>query len=338
MKRTVEGIELDLDGLELLPGLINAHDHLEFALFPRLGQRLYANATEWARDIFHPDRHPIREHLHVPKRLRLLWGGLRNLACGVTTVCHHNPYEPVFDEDFPVRVVKRYGWAHSLAFEAHIRDCFHATPAGAPFLIHAGEGTDADAAREIFKLNELGVLDERTVLIHAVGFRADGWELIRKIGASVVWCPRSNLFTLGETLSADAIASGIPIALGTDSPLTAEGDLLDELRTARELVGDIPFDAARILRLDPHSDDWIAAPTFGEPPELVAMGGRIRLIGSRLARTLPPRICREFHPLNIETRPPVLVRWNVPRMLEETAQYLGEEVHLAGRGVYSCPR
>jgi cytosine/adenosine deaminase-related metal-dependent hydrolase len=334
MKRVAEGIELDLDGLQVLPGLINAHDHLEFALFPRLGQRHYANAAEWARDIYHPDQSPIREHLEVPKSLRLLWGGLRNLACGVTTVCNHNPYEPIFDDDFPVRVAKSYGWAHSLAFEPDIRACFDATPPGAPFLIHAGEGTDDDAAEEIFKLNELGVLTERTVLIHAVGFREDGWQLMRKVGAAVVWCPRSNLFTLGRTLSRDALASGIPMVLGTDSPLTAEGDLLDEIRAARELDWEYDsFAAARLLRLPAHADDWIAAPGFGEPPQLVVIGGRIRLIGPRLARALPPGICREFHPLRIETRPPVLVRWNVPQMLEEAAQHLGEDVRLAGRRV-----
>lgn len=340
MKRSVEGVDLDLDGLQVLPGLINAHDHLEFALFPRLGQRHYANATEWARDIFRPDRSPIREHLRVPKRLRLLWGGMRNLAGGVTTVCHHNPYETAFDEDFPIRVAKRYGWAHSLHFEAHIRDCFDATPAGAPFLIHAGEGTDTEAEQEIFRLRELGVLGERTVLIHAVGFRDEGWRLIQEAGAGVVWCPRSNLFTLGKTLSADVIASGIPVALGTDSPLTAEGDLLDELQVARELSGSCPLDlvagtAARLLRVTPQVDDWIAAQRFGEPPDLVVIGGRIHLISPRLARALPPRICREFYPLNMDTRPPMLVRWNVPRMLEETAQHLGQDVRLAGRAVHS---
>jgi hypothetical protein len=251
-------------------------------------------------------------------------------------VCHHNPYDPAFDDDFPVRVAKGCGWAHSLAFEADVRGCFEAAPPGGPFVIHAGEGIDEDAAAEIFRLHELGVLDQRTVLIHAVGFRADGWELVRQARAGVVWCPRSNLFTLGRTLSREVVESGIPVALGTDSPLTAEGDLLDEIRAARELVPDFASGAAaRLLRLPPRPDDWIAVPAFGEPPELVVLGGRIHLIGPRLARALPPRICREFYPLWIETRAPVLVRWNVPRMLEEASQHLEEDVRLAGRKVYS---
>ena len=99
----------------------------------------------------------------------MIWGGLRNLAAGVTTVSHHDAYHPIFEEDFPVRVIKNYGWAHSLAFTEDVRGCFEATPPGAPFLIHLGEGTDADTAEEIFRLHDLGALDERTVLVHAVG-------------------------------------------------------------------------------------------------------------------------------------------------------------------------
>ncbi len=68
---------LDLDGMLLLPGLINAHDHLEFSLYPRLGRGLYPNAGAWARDIYHPDRSPVKEQLAIPKRTRLIWGGIR---------------------------------------------------------------------------------------------------------------------------------------------------------------------------------------------------------------------------------------------------------------------
>ena len=90
-----------------MPGLINAHDHLEFNLYARLGRGPYPNAGAWARDVYLPNESPVQEQLRIPKGIRLIWGGLKNLLSGVTTVCHHNPRElAVFDRNFPVRVVK----------------------------------------------------------------------------------------------------------------------------------------------------------------------------------------------------------------------------------------
>jgi hypothetical protein len=315
MIHEVEGVALEVDR----PGLLNAHDHLEFALFPRLGRGPYPNAAAWARDVYQPERPPLRQHLAMPKELRLLWGGLRNLLAGATTVWHHNPYHPCFDGDFPVRV-ERIGWAHSLAFEQDIRGRWEATPEGALFVIHAGEGTDEGAAREVFRLEELGVLAPRTVLVHCVGFDAAGWELVRRRGAAVVWCPRSNLFTLGKTLSPESVPAGVRLLLGTDSALTAEGDLLDEICVARRLgVNSAPSQAESLC--------------YGSPPRLVVAGGRIRLIDPDLARALPPSLRDEFYPIHVSGRPPVLVRWNVPALLEETRSWLGGEVRLAGREV-----
>lgn len=313
----VEGFEIDLAGLAVHPGHINAHDHLEFALFPRLGNGPYPNASAWARDIYDPTSSPIADHLRVSKTVRLLWGGLRNLLAGVTTVSHHNPYEPVFDDIFPVRVVKNYGWAHSLAFEAKVRERFLATPPEQPFLIHAAEGTDADSTQEIFELDRLGGLGSNTVLIHATGVNEPGWNLIRQRGASVIVCPRSNLFTLGR---APQVPDDIPVALGTDSPLTAAGDFLDELAAAPN----IRHQPERVLRLQPTAD-FIAAPGPLEQPELVVIAGRIHLASPRL---LPASLRAEFFPLHIESRKPVLVRWNIPQLVAETSL---PEVRLAGR-------
>jgi cytosine/adenosine deaminase-related metal-dependent hydrolase len=333
----VDGHSLDLSGLQILPGLINAHDHLDFALYPRLGSGPYANATEWAHDIYRPHEDPVRRHLRVPKELRLLWGGLRNLLAGVTTVSQHDPWHPIFEQDFPVRVVREYGWAHSLEFTADVKAAFDAIPVGAPFLIHLGEGTDDSAAEEILRLHELGALTDRTVLIHAVGLREEGWRLVRQAGASVIWCPRSNYFTLGRTL--DPKAAGVPIALGTDSTITACGDLLDELHFVRENFGMdesslrvlVGSQAERVLRLARRTDDWIAAPAFDCPPELVVIGGQIRLISPRLADGLADST---FFPLQIEGRPRVLVRANTKELQKKTTEFLNcPSIYLGGRRV-----
>jgi len=335
---------LDLSGLVLLPGLINAHDHLEFNLFPTLGRGPYASAAEWAHDIYHPDRSPIREHLRVPKPVRLWWGALKNLVSGVTTVCHHNPYEPaVFGADFPVRVVRRFSWAHSLAFEPDVAARFRKAPAAYPFLIHCAEGTGAAARRELQTLDSLGALDRRTAIIHGVALGRAGIDLMRRRRASLIWCPTSNVSMLGRTVSRAVLRSGIPIALGTDSALSAPVDLLDELAAARrylsaarlyEMVTTLP---ARILRL-PKShgkDDWIAVRStlFGGSVAMVVVRGRIRLIEPALAAQLPRTMRRGLQPLHLEGRPPVLVAADVRTLRRAAAKRLGSDLRLAGKRI-----
>lgn len=319
-------MNLDLAGYRILPGLINAHDHLEFNLFPRLGKGPYPNATQWAEDIYKPAEPPVSDHLRVPKHLRLLWGGLKNLLSGVTTVCHHNSYDLVFDAPrFPVRVVKRFGWAHSLRFSPDLAERFRATPEDWPFVIHLGEATDAGGAREIYRLDEMGALTDRTVLVHAVALDREGLDLVRRRGASIVWCPSSNLFTLGRTLEGGALEG---VALGTDSALTGAGDMLDEIAIAGGDYRMVACNASRILRLENRPDDWIAVREFGEPPVAVAIGGRIRLLSPEL-----PADSAGFHKLHLEGRRPVLVDVDIPALYAETRAILGDEIRLAGRRV-----
>jgi cytosine/adenosine deaminase-related metal-dependent hydrolase len=342
---------LDLAGHTLMPGLINAHDHLEFNLFPQLGRGPYGNAGDWARDIYHPERSPIREHLRVLKPVRLWWGGLKNLLSGVTTVCHHNPYEPeVFGPKFPVRVVRRFAWAHSLEFEPDLVARFRKAPPRYPFLVHCGEGTDARARKELRTLDGLGALDRRTVIIHGVALAPRQLDLIRRRGAALIWCPTSNLSMLGRTLSRATLRSETPIALGTDSAISAPVDLLDELKVARrylpagrlyEMVSAAP---AKILRLQPHvvADDWVAVRSDAQSTigallsgsiALVVVRGSIRLIAPQLARQLPAGFLRKFQPLTIEGRPMVLVDADVRKLRQSAARHLGRVLKLAGRRI-----
>jgi cytosine/adenosine deaminase-related metal-dependent hydrolase len=336
---------LDLVGHLILPGLINAHDHLEFNLYPRLGRGPYPNAGAWSRDVYRPDESPVREQLAIPKNTRLLWGGLKNLLSGATTVCHHNPREqPVFDRNFPVRVVKQFGWAHSLEFSPDVVERFRATPADWPFILHLGEGVDRNAQREIFRLDELGALDHRTVLVHAVALGARGLRLAKSRGAALIWCPSSNLFLLGRTLNG-ALSCRIPIALGSDSAVTAKGDLLDELRVAQNylpaarLYRMVTEEPARILRLPP----GFGAIVPGGPADLIAIadGGcdpAAALLGAHRPEwvfvagklKLSKRRAPSLHRLNLEGRGEVYVAANVPRLRRQVPF---KDIRLAGRQV-----
>jgi cytosine/adenosine deaminase-related metal-dependent hydrolase len=354
--------EIDLSGFLIMPGLINAHDHLEFALFPRLADPPYRNYIDWGDDIHHKFPEVIAKHRAVPKDLRVWWGGIRNLLCGVTTVCHHNPLWPVLQRsDFPVRVVQQYGWAHSLALGGDLRAARAATPEGRPFIVHACEGVDELAREELWGLDRSRVLDASAVLVHGLAIDAAGVGLIRERGVSLVVCPSSNNFLFGE-LPDMALLGGVEnVALGNDSPLTAEGDLLDEIRFAIRSCGIAPSSAyhmvteapAAMLRLkggegaikvsgvgdlvavrdtDQDAADRLRTLSMIDV-EFVMIGGRVQLTSEKILERLPPTATQGLEPLCIDG----VTRWlraPIKELLQKTKEALGtDEVRLGGRPV-----
>ena len=218
----------------LYPGLINAHDHLEMNLYPHLGNPPYNNYIGWGTDIYKPKESPLKEIERVNLEDRLLWGGVKNLISGVTTVVHHNPWNRFLSSsDFPIRVLKKYAWAHSLGFGKNVTKSFP-KDSKLPFVIHAAEGVDEIAYTEINKLSELGLLKKNTVLIHAVGTSGQNIETLRAAQASVVWCPSSNYFLFNKTAPIKELKKAVRIALGSDSTLTGLSTLLDEIRFAAQ--------------------------------------------------------------------------------------------------------
>lgn len=254
-------VVIDLGGASIAPGLINAHDHLHLNNFSRLKWHdRYSNLRGWVDDLnprFKTDPLLIQP-MSAAIRDRLLIGGIKNLLSGVTTVCHHDPFYRQLRHGFPIRVVKRYGWCHSLLLDSNKAPSeYRRTPKSWPWIIHLAEGTDAEAAGELDRLDEMGCLSGNTVIVHGVGLRpADRAKLLGK-GGALIWCPSSNQFLLGETAHVSELASAGRVALGTDSRTSGELDLLTEIKVAYEtkqasanaLFRMVTSDSASILRL-----------------------------------------------------------------------------------------
>lgn len=356
-----EGPAVDLSGYLVLPGLINAHDHLEFALFPRLGRGNYRNFVAWAEDIHRTHAEEIARHRTVPKPVRLWWGGIRNLLCGVTTVCHHNPRDPeVFNEQFPVRVLKDFAWAHSLQLDPEAAKKKRATPAGQRFFLHLAEGIDQQSRNEIRELHRQGALDDDTVIIHGLALDAENQALLRQSGASLVWCPSSNLFLFGQSLSSEQLDSLPNVALGSDSPLTADGDLLDEIRCAHQVLGMQPTaiydyvtkqaahvagvkDGEGTLRAGATAD-FIAVRDTGRIPadalaeasyrdvELVVLAGRVQMASPEIKQRLPEHCAEGLQALSVEGT----IRWihaPLDRLFAQTLEHLHGPIYLGGKQV-----
>ncbi len=322
---------VDLRNHVIAPSLVNAHEHLHLNAVPPLPTGApFANSYAWIAAFQAHFRNPfVVAALAVPKTLRLRHGGLKNLLAGTTCVAHHDPWHPALDmEDFPVALLRDYGWSYALGWPAYGPPAwrsFDATPADRPWMIHLAEGTDAIARAELSQLDALGCLASNSVLVHGVGLRERDIDRIIETGAAVIWCPVSNRNLLGRTLDPRRLQAAGRLALGSDSRLSGARDLLEELRSvvamnelgARAALALATTDAARILRLSrrghlaagAHADLLVVADRGGDAARSVAGIERSQIravVRDGVPRIADPDFAGWFDAAGVETVPVTL--------------------------------
>lgn len=222
---------VQFDDAIAFPGLFNAHDHLDFDLFPALGRRPYTDYVDWALDIQERNRAEIDPILAIPAPLRARWGAYKNLLGGVTTVVHHGPSEQLPADDL-VGFVSSFRYLHSLHFGARWRARLMIPRNRSPIMVHIGEGTSRAAAREPDRLQAWNLWGSEIIGVHGIAMQP---RQARRMKA-LVWCPVSNLFLYAQTSAVETLKQSTRILFGTDSTASAGWNIWDHLRVARKLA------------------------------------------------------------------------------------------------------
>jgi cytosine/adenosine deaminase-related metal-dependent hydrolase len=255
-------VVVDLRGDRLLPGLINAHDHLHLNTLPPLESTgPLRHVRQWVSQVNLRRRTDptFESHLAVTLDERLLIGGVKNLLSGVTTVAHHDSLYPfLMDERYPTSVVSNFGWSHSLYIDGdQVRDSYLRTPPNWPWIVHVAEGVDEEAAGEFDRLESLGCLGANTLIVHGIALDRVRRTRLADAAAGLIWCPSSNNRLFGRTAAVSELVRRGRVALGTDSRFSGSRDLLCEIQAARDtgevepdaLESLVTCDAAALLRL-----------------------------------------------------------------------------------------
>jgi cytosine/adenosine deaminase-related metal-dependent hydrolase len=282
--------EIDLGGRFLLPALVNAHDVLDLSTLPPLGRPPYASLYEWTKAAEeHLER--LAPALAVPLVDRLFLGGLRNLLAGVAAVLHHHPdHRSLAQTSFPVRVQRRYGFAHSPGLTTALRRTYRTSDRRVPWLVRAAEGALPGLRAELDVLAAANVLRQNTVIVHGTALAPEDAPRLAAARASVVWCPESDLRLYGRTAPVAALRSGgVSVGLGSDAPSAGARDALSNLAAARR---EGVLDDTALLQLATRGSAAVARLASGgfedgAPADLVAVESPERLLeGDRLAVSL----------------------------------------------------
>jgi len=230
-------VSIDAGKGVVVPGLINAHDHLLGTYHPKIGHGPHINWLPWDNDL---KSSPLyAERCQIENRDLYLLGAYRNLVSGVTLVSDLMPHfvGDQFYDLLPMKAIKEFSLAHSITSfalawgDGVTVEYEKAVKEDIPFVTHIGEGWDEETKQDIKVIDRLGGLGSHSVFVHCLSFSDADLDLVKKRGASCVWCGDSNMFMYNKTMDARAfLDKGINLCIGTDSSATGGENILYEMK------------------------------------------------------------------------------------------------------------
>ncbi len=181
-----------------------------------------------------------------------------------------------------------------------------ADTAGVLFQIHAAEtqteglGLKAGQPSPVKYLDQLGVLDANTLLVHCVWLDETDVEIIARRGSTVAHCPESNMkLASGVAPVSELLAAGVAVGLGTDGCASNNNlDLFQEMDMAAKLhkvhrMDPTAADAATVLRMA--TAGGAAAVGLGSDIGTLEQGKKADLI---LLEARQPHLVPLYHPIS----------------------------------------
>jgi hypothetical protein len=238
------------------PGLINTHDHTEYATRApeTLPTTRFDCRNDWRKGIEGFTALPgVATTTDAPtiaaQELRFVLGGatsvlgsggvqglLRNLAEYKNTPWLEGlTGASVYFDTFPLGDSNGTVLTSGCAYPS-VESSSSAFAGGGVYAPHISEGINLDAENEMTCTTMANLVTSQTSVIHGVGVNATDVNKIASAKAHLIWAPRSNLSLYGDTAPVTLYDTmGVSIALGTDWLPSGSMNMLRELTCADSL-------------------------------------------------------------------------------------------------------
>jgi Amidohydrolase family len=230
------------------PGLINGHDHSDYATAPPIqhGNTRWQHRNGWRTGA--GGEPTVMEPSPADTDPPVAAQELRFLLSGATSVSGTGSVAGLIrnlgDYHWPVRVEGLSGGivnfdTFPLGDENGVEissGCAYPAIETQPkafqdnvYSPHIAEGINAAAENEL-TCTKATLITNKTAVIHGVGFNANDVNVVQTAGAKIVWSPRSNIDLYGDTAPVTVMKTmGVTIALGTDWLASGSMSMLREL-------------------------------------------------------------------------------------------------------------